>query len=399
MLANHAQFAVFAGLDVGKQAHHVVALDRHGQQLLHRPLPQDETALRTMLTSLTAHGPTVLVVDQPATIGSLAVAVAQDLGIAVGYLPGLTVHRMADAFPGEAKTDARDAFVIAETARVSAHLVRTLELPDATLAELRIVCGFDADLVQHRTAVSHRIRGLLTQLHPALERVLGPELDRSGVADLLQTWPTPAQLRKVGHTRIERLLKQHGSRQAAKLTSAIRAALAEQTVEVVGTAAMAQVLPRLAAQLQLLATQRTEIAAQVETLVKDHPLFSILTSMAGVGVKLAAVILVQIAGKTFDTAAQLASYAGVAPVTRQSGTSQRGERAAHRGNKVLKDALYQAAFASLRHGPSRAYYDKQRARGKTHAGALLALARKRVDVLFAMLRDDALYEEQPLKAA
>ena len=50
--------------------------------------------------------------------------------------------------------------------------------------------GFDDDLAGEATASRNRIRGLLTQIHPALERVLGPRLDHPAVLDLLRTWPT-----------------------------------------------------------------------------------------------------------------------------------------------------------------------------------------------------------------
>jgi hypothetical protein len=47
---------------------------------------------------------------------------------------------------------------------------------------------------------------------------------------------------------------------------------------------------------------------------------------------------------------------------------------------------------------SRAYYDKKIAQGKHHTQALLCLARRRADVLFAMLRDGTFYEPQPSAA-
>ena len=112
---------VFVGLDVGKGEHHAVALDRAGQRLYDRPLPNDERRLKAVLDQLAAHGTVLLVVDQPATVGALPVALAQANGVLVGYLPGLAMRRIADLHPGEAKTDARDAFIIAETARTMPH--------------------------------------------------------------------------------------------------------------------------------------------------------------------------------------------------------------------------------------------------------------------------------------
>ena len=65
------------------------------------------------------------------------------------------------------------------------------------------------------------------------------------------------------------------------------------------------------------------------------------------------------------TGAQLASYAGLAPVTRRSGSSIRGEHVSHGGNKRLKRAMFLSAFASLRSDPvSQAYYQRKHDQGK-----------------------------------
>jgi transposase len=100
-----------------------------------------------------------------------------------------------------------------------------------------------------------------------------------------------------------------------------------------------------------------------------------------------------------QTAAHLASYAGIAPVTRRSGTSIRGEQRSKRGNKKLKSALYLAAFASLGNPVSRTYYDRKRAEGMRHHQAVMALTRKRCNVLFAILRDSALFDGKRPKTA
>ena len=107
-------------------------------------------------------------------------------------------------------------------------------------------------------------------------------------------------------------------------------------------------------------------------------------------------MLAETLGKTFDTGAQLASYAGLAPVTRRSGSSIRGEHVSHGGNKRLKRAMFLSAFASLRSDPvSRAYYQRKRDQGKRHNQAVLALAHRRILTLHAMIRDGALYDPQP----
>jgi transposase len=79
-------------------------------------------------------------------------------------------------------------------------------------------------------------------------------------------------------------------------------------------------------------------------------------------------------------------------VTRNSGFSIRGGHPARRGNKQLKPAFNLAAFASLSQPESRAYYDRKRREGKHPVAALVALARRRIDALFAMLRDGTFHQ-------
>ena len=90
-------------------------------------------------------------------------------------------------------------------------------------------------------------------------------------------------------------------------------------------------------------------------------------------VRTAARILLDVGDASqFPTAGHLAAYAGLAPVTRRSGTSIRGEFPARSGNKHLKRALFLSSFAALRSDPiSRAYYDRKRAQGKKHNAALI----------------------------
>ncbi len=390
---------VFVGVDVGKAEHHAVALDRAGAVLLDRSLPQDEAKLVELIEELKSRGRVLFVVDQPATIGALPLAVARSLGVEVGYLPGLAMRRIADVHAGEAKTDARDAAIIAQAARTMPHALRALRRDDEVTAELTMLSGFDEDLARQINQVANRLRGLLTQIHPALERVLGPMLGHPAVLDLLQRYPSPQEMRSLGRARLAARLRKLAPRIGERVAEEVWAALAEQTVIVAGTDAAAKVLPRLAEQLIVLRRQRDEIAEQVKQLVESHPLSEVLTSMPGTGVRTAARILVEVSGRDFATAGHLAAYAGLAPVTRRSGSSIRGERRPQRGNRRLKRALYLSAFASLKDPRSRAYYDRKRAENKSHQHALMALARRRCDVLYAMMRDGSLYDAEHTRAA
>lgn len=348
------EIAVFCGLDVGKSEHHATALDPAGKRLHDKKLPNTEPRLRELFTSLTAHGPVLVVVDQPASIGALPVAVARDMGCRIAYLPGLTMRRLADLHPGEAKTDARDAFVIADAARTLPHTLRSIDTDDETVAELTMLTGFDEDLAAESTRIRNRIRGLLTQIHPSLERVLGRRLDHPAVLTLLETFPTPSLMAAAGRDGLLEVVRPHAPRLTERLVTDVISALDEQTVVVAGTSATATILPHLARSLRSILEQRDTVAEQVEHLLEDHPLSRVLTSIPGIAVRTAARILVEIGDASgFRSAAHLAAYAGLAPATRRSGSSIRSENPSKRGNKQLKRPVSSDQHRPLPRAPER----------------------------------------------
>ncbi|HGA5440711.1 TPA: transposase [Salmonella enterica subsp. enterica serovar Eastbourne] len=206
--------------------------------------------------------------------------------------------------------------------------------------------------------------------------------------DLIQRYPSPEKLASLGEkklaTQICNLAPSLGKRLAADITKT----LTGQTVVVPGTNAAVAVLPL---QLITLRKQRDEVALEVEQRALAHPLYPVLTSMSGVGVRTAARLLTEVACRAFASAAHLAAYAGLAPATRRSGSSIRGEHPSRRDNKILKRALFLSVFAALREPISRAYYTRKMSQGKRHNQALITLARRRCDVLFAMMRDGTFY--------
>lgn len=80
---------VFLGLDVGKGEHHATAVTPAGKKAFDQRLPNTEPKLRELFAKLQAkHGTVLVVVDQPASIGALPLAVARNMGCPVAYLPG-----------------------------------------------------------------------------------------------------------------------------------------------------------------------------------------------------------------------------------------------------------------------------------------------------------------------
>lgn len=395
-----SEYDVILGLDVGKTAHYGCALTVEGARLYDNELPQDEAALRTVIELLQAHGQVLVVVDQPRTIGALPIAVARACGAMVAYLPGLAMRKAADLYPGRSKTDARDAFIIADTARTMPHTLRAVDRDSDLLSALKVLAGFDDDLARECTRAINRLRSLLVQIYPSLERVFtGTILIRPIVLELLIRYHGPAGLKAAGKSGVKRWAKNHARKDPSALIDQIFEALAQQSVVVPGAATVELIIPRVAAQIKELKAQRALVATEVEAMVDAHPLTQVLISLPGVGIKTAATILLNAGDfSSFPTPGHLAAYAGIAPVTRRSGTSIRGEFPARSGNKQLKNALFRSAWVASCHDPvSKAYYDKKRAEGKKHNAAVICLARRRLNVMFAMVRDGSFYQPTPEK--
>ncbi len=217
------------------------------------------------------------------------------------------------------------------------HTLRSLELTDEITAELTVLVGFDQDLAAEATRTSNRIRGLLTQFHPSLERVLGPRLDQQAITWLLERYGSPAALRKAGRRRLVEAIRPKAPRMADRLIDEIFDALDEQTVVVPRAGTLDVVIPSLARSLAAVHEQRRALEAQIKALPEDHPLSQVLASMPGVAVRTAATLLVTVGdGTSFPTAAHLASYAGLAPATKSSGTSIHGEHAPRGGKPTTQ---------------------------------------------------------------
>jgi len=102
----------------------------------------------------------------------------------------------------------------------------------------------------------------------------------------------------------------------------------------------------------------------------------------------------------FGSPDALAAYAGLTPTLWQSGRSSGTHFLNRRCNLHLRQALWSAALGSLKTPASRRFYDRKRAEGKSHHQAIIALARTKLRVLWAMLKAGTLFmPERALEAA
>jgi transposase len=387
---------VWIGIDAGKGSHWACALGVSGEVLFSRRVENDEADLSGLIDEVLclAEGIT-WAIDQPGGGAALLLALLWEREQRVLYVPGLAVDRARDAYRGESKTDARDARVIADQARMRPDL-GVLAPGEGDLAELQLLLARRRDLVTDQTRTITRLRETLLALFPALERAL--DLNNKGALTLVCYYQTPAAIRRAGHKRLAAFLKRRGVKGADALAGKALAAAKAQNVALPAEGVASSIVSELAKEV-------LGLKARIETLDKElarrffaRPEARILSSLPGMGPILGSEFLVSVGAdlSAFESADQLAAYAGLVPAARDSGKRVGNHRRMRGGNKVLKRVFYQSAFASLRSSPhSRAFYDRKRREGKKHTQALIALARRRVNVLWAMLRDETLFEVPP----
>lgn len=218
---------IWAGVDIGKEHHHCVVLNDRGERLLSRRVLNDEAALLELIRDvLDIDGDVLWAVDINHGGAALLIGLLLNHDQPMAYLSGLAVHRASGTYRGEGKTDAKDAFVIADQARMRRDL-GLLRPGDAIAVDLRILTTRRTDLASDRTRQINRLRAQLLEFFHALERAL--DLTNKGPVILLAGYQTPAAIRRSGAKRIETWLRNRKVRGAETLAkTALEAAQAQQ---------------------------------------------------------------------------------------------------------------------------------------------------------------------------
>lgn len=196
---------IWAGADIGKEHHHCVVIDAQGERLLSRRVLNDESALLQLIGDVLALSKdTLWAVDINHGGAALLIGLLLGHDQPMVYLTSLAVHQASAACRGQGKTDAKDAFVVADQARMRKDL-GVLRPGDEIAVDLKIVVRRRTDLVNDRTRHVNRLREQLLRIFLVLERALSPT-DKGPIL-LLTSYQTPAANRRSGAKRIKTWLK------------------------------------------------------------------------------------------------------------------------------------------------------------------------------------------------
>jgi hypothetical protein len=296
------------------------------------------------------------------------------------------------------KSDPGDAHVLAEIVRLDRAHHRPAA-GDSELAEqVRLAARAHQTMIWTRQRSVNTLRSMLREFYPAALQAFGDDLAGRDALAVLAAAPDPDRGRRLSPGRVAGLLRRAGRQR--NLDTRAATIVAALPTEQLG--ARPGVVPAYAASVSALVAVIIEMVRQtgvLEEQVKQgfgqHPDAEIYLSQPGMGPILAARVLAEMGDNPnrYADARARKNYAGMAPITRASGT-RRVVLARHARNRRLADALYQQAMSALTSSPgARAYYDRQRARGATHHQALRALANRLVGILHGCLRHHTSYNE------
>jgi len=400
-------FTLSIGVDCGSEFHQVCVLNTSQRLVGERRVEHtgaDVQALADWLLTLGETDPSRILVAIEVPRGAI-VETLLECGFRVWAINPKQLDRFRErGTAAGAKDDQRDAWVLASAVQTDRYAFRALMVDDPQIIQLRGLSRLDAELGEELTRTTNRLRDHLHRYYAQLLR-LCPAADEPWVWQLLARAPTPAQGQQLRRAALQRLLKQARIRRfnADDLLAILQTpalTVAPGTVEA-ASHYVRVLLPRL----HLLHAQRLDCSKQLtrllETLTeepgqeREHHDVTILLSLPGVGIRIAATMLAEASQplRARDYHA-VRSLAGLAPVTKASG-KRRVVVMRYACNTRLRTACYHwARVATQTDVLARRHYTILRQAGHTHPRALRGVADRLLAVLIGMLKSNTLYDHQ-----
>ena len=390
--------AVYIGLDWGDRAHAVQLQPAAGGPVEQLTLEQQPHVLHGWVAQLRERfggRPVGIAIEQRR--GAVIHALMQYEFLVLYPVNPKALARYREAFhPSGAKDDPTDAALLLDLLRKHRDQLRPWHPDTVTARTLQLLCEHRRKLVNLRGGLTNRITSLLKQYFPQALDWVGT-LDSQQACDFLRKWPTLAAVQRARPATVRRFYQQHNCRRAQVIDTRLAEMATAQPLTtdpaIVDTLSLA--VQSYAAQLRPLLEAIDTFDTQIATVFAAHPDQALFVSFPGAGAVCAPRLAAAFGTvrSRWDTATELQSHMGIAPVTERSGKALWVH---HRlaCPKFLKQTFHEYADQSIRFSAwARAYYDQQRGRGNAHHAALRSLAFKWMRSLFRCWQARTPYDE------
>lgn len=308
--------------------------------------------------------------------------------------PRITRSRQATYRQSGARTDSRDAYLIANLLRTDLHLLHPWRPNSPAIQALQGQVSLRMQLVAERIREENRLGDLLSRYYPAFAQAFSLDTD-VGLAFLLR-YPTPQAADRLTWGEFELFAQSQGY--AARHRASAFAAL--QTLQPLALPGIVESSRQrgvaLARRLLETRTLIKETEKSILSLYTIHPDRHIYDSLPGVGAILAPALLSKVGDdrERFPTPGALQAFAGTAPVTDQSG-DRRTIRFRQACDHEFRAIVQQWAKSSLHYSPwAAAYFAQARERRHTPSRALRGLANRWLAILWKLWQSGQPYNEE-----
>lgn len=384
---------VFAGLDWASRTHAVCVIDERGSVCKQWDVVHDADGLRELVRTLRVLRVVRIAIERPS---GLLVDVLMEAGLEVVPIHPNAVKASRPRYRSHGgKSDASDAYLLADLLRTDGHRFKPLAAQSDELRALRALVRGRDDLVASRVRLANQLRSLLESYWTGAAEVFF-EVDSPIALAFIQRYPTPEAASRLGPKRMAAFCAQHaycGRRSGDELLQRLRQAPAV-TLGELEMDAKGELASSLARALGTLVDQIRLLSSRIEHHIGESEDGRILMSFPRAGCICAAQILSELGSvrERFDSDEHLAAEAGVAPVTYASG-KHKAVTFRWACNHRLRRALTTMAGNS-RHASAwaAAIYDKARGRGCDHPHAVRVLARAWLRVIWRAWTDRKPYD-------
>lgn len=387
-MSNSQPFAFFVGIDWANDKHDVVTVDAQGHAT-YCTIEHSSEAIDAFVSGLLHNAndrPVAIILEQ--SKGALIHALMLRDNVVLFPVNPKQFANYRESFRAtKAKSDKNDAILLARMLFERHGQMHAWKPEDENTRLLNRLCTTRRKWVEQRTTLGQRLLDLVKSYFPAILKLADSKLyDCPLLLDILQKWPDPRDLKRANPKVLTALAVQHGIKNAdqqKKIVTELRQAPIHSK-DVTLLAVCALEAKALVKQIEGCQELIVQLDQDIKSTLAKHPDAALYTTLRGAGTALAPRLLTAFGTdrNRFRNAEEVASYVGVAPVTKQSGKSRSVVRR-RACSKYLLQTFHEFASAAAKWCPwSKAYYKLQQSRGMKRHAILRKLAYRWIRILF-----------------
>ena len=378
---------IYIGIDIAKYKHFASVVSSDGEVIV-KPFPFENSreGFMKLVEEIENFHDCLIGLESTGHYAENLIFFLYQKGYKVGIINPIQTDALRDSNIRKTKTDKIDTKLIVECLMLKKYSI--INSLDIDIIKLRRLSRFRMELIQQQTRLKTQLTACLDVVFPELSRFFKGNLHLKVSYALLEKYSSAKDIRS---TRIDGLtnLLYNNSRGKYNYDDALRLKqLAKNSIGLDNPAIDIQI-KCLITQLKLYQKQIKEIDLNIKTLMEiiNSPILTI----PGIGYILGAIIISEIGDiKRFSNPSKLLAFAGLDPITKQSGNFQADTmKISKRGSTYLRFAIYRAAFIIIYNNDTfYNFYTSKRSQGKNHKVALGHVSNKLVRVIFKILTDD-----------